>query len=294
MDHSEMRDGRALPIDALTRDDALTTMRASHMAALEAMASAQEAIDEAAAQVVATLSAGYTLVYAAAGSSGLMALADASELTGTFGIPSGQIRVCMAGGVPVDGIMPGNTEDDRNEAILAARAMKSGDLAIILSASGTTPYAIAFAETAKAQGNTVVAIANATKSSLLAMADIAIGLATAPEVVEGSTRLSAGTAQKVALNMISTQAGILLGHVHDGLMVNLVPDNIKLRQRAKEIVTRITGVPPENAQDALEQAGHDTKLAVLMAAGLNIDVARRRLADSGGRLRDCMSETTTN
>lgn len=290
MDHSEMRDGRALPIDALTRDDALTTMRASHMAALEAMASAQEAIDEAAAQVVATLSAGCTLVYAAAGSSGLMALADASELTGTFGIPSRQIRVCMAGGVPVDGIMPGNTEDDRNEAILAARAMNSGDLAIILSASGTTPYAIAFAETAKAQGNTVVAIANATKSSLLAMADIAIGLATAPEVVEGSTRLSAGTAQKVALNMISTQAGILLGHVHDGLMVNLVPDNIKLRQRAQHIVSRITGVPSKVAGDALERAGLDTKLAVLMAAGLNIDVARRKLAESGGRLKDCIPQ----
>ncbi len=294
MDQGDMQDGQALPIDALTRADALAAMRASHMAALAAMASAQGAIDEAAALVADTLCAGGTLVYAAAGSSGLMALADASELTGTFGVPSAQVRVCMAGGVPVDGIMPGNTEDDKNEAALAARAMKPGDLAIILSASGTTPYAIAFAECAKAQGNTVVAIANAAEAPLLTMADAAIGLNTGPEVVEGSTRLSAGTAQKVALNMISTQAGILMGHVHDGLMVNLVPDNIKLRQRAERIVTRITGVQPEAAQDALEQAGHDTKLAVLMAAGLNIDVARRRLADSGGRLRDCMPETTTN
>lgn len=293
MDHSEMRDGQALPIDALTRGDALTAMRASHMAALAAMSVAQSAIDDAAERVAATLLSGAKLVYAAAGSSGLMALADASELAGTFGIPSDQVRVFMAGGVPVDGVMPGDTEDDVQEATAGAQTMQAGDLAIIISASGTTPYAIAFAEAAKAQGNTIVAIANAANAPLLAMADVAIGLSTGPEVVDGSTRLSAGTAQKVALNMISTQAGILLGHVHDGLMVNLVPDNIKLRQRALRIVMQITGVPEDAGLRALGLAGYDTKLAVLMAAGLDIEVAKTRLGESGGRLRDCMPDTKT-
>ena len=293
MDHNKSLDQQALPIDALSRHDALAAMRISHVAALVAMSDAQGAIDDAAERVAATLEAGATLVYAAAGSSGLMALADACELTGTFGIPADQVRVCMAGGVPVDGVMPGGTEDDAGEAIAAAQRMKPADIAIVVSASGTTPYAIAFAEAARAQGNSVVAIANATNSPLLAMADVAINLATGPEVVVGSTRLGAGTAQKVALNMISTQAGILLGHVHDGLMVNLVPDNIKLRKRACQIVTQITNVPEDGAQQALEQARFDTKLAVLIAAGLNIDVATRRLVDSGRRLRDCMPDVKT-
>ncbi|WP_223421569.1 N-acetylmuramic acid 6-phosphate etherase [Tateyamaria pelophila] len=296
MDYSKMQDQQTVPIDTLARSDALATMLASHMAALVAMAPAQAAIDRAAEQVATTLAAGATLVYAAAGSSGLMALADASELAGTFGIPSDQVRVCMAGGVPIDGVMPGDTEDDAQDATRAAQAMKSGDLAIVLSASGTTPYAIAFAKVAKEQGNTVVAIANRENTPLLAMADVAIGLSTGPEVLAGSTRLAAGTAQKVALNMISTQAGILLGHVHDGLMVNLVPDNIKLRQRALRIVMQITEATEETARAALDIAEYDTKLAVLIAAGLNIEVARKRLSESGGRLRACMPDpgTTTN
>ena len=293
MDHSKMQDRQTVPIDTLARRDALAAMLASHMAALAAMAPAQGAIDRAAEQVATALAAGATLVYAAAGSSGLMALADASELAGTFGVSSNQVRVCMAGGVPVDGVMPGDTEDDVQDATLAAQALKPGDLVLVLSASGTTPYAIAFAKTAKARGNTVVAIANAENTPLLALADVGIALSTGPEVVEGSTRLGAGTAQKVALNMISTQAGILLGHVHDGLMVNLVPDNIKLRQRALRIVMQITDVSEEIAQSALDLANSDTKLAVLLAAGLNIEVARKRLSESSGRLRDCMPDTRT-
>lgn len=281
-------------IDALSRLDALAAMRASHVAALEAMVQAHAGIDRAAERVAETLRAGARLVYAAAGSSGLMALADASELAGTFGIDPAQVRVCMAGGVPVDGLMPGDTEDDVEAGTRAAETMNDGDLAIVLSASGTTPYALAFARTARARGNSVVGIANKPDTPLLDLADIAIGLGSGPEVVEGSTRLGAGTAQKVALNMISTQAGILLGHVHDGLMVNLVADNIKLRARAQRIVMQVTGADTETAGNALEQAGHDTKLAVLIAAGVNADAAEKRLRAAGGRLSDCMPDAPTN
>ncbi len=284
------------PIDALTRGDALSAMLASQLAAVGAVSQAQAEIDCAADHLAVALAAGKTLVYAAAGSSGLMALADACELPGTFGVATHQVRICMAGGVPTDGVMPGDTEDNVHDAIAAAGEMSPGDVVVVVSASGTTPYACAFAETASAQGNTVIAIANVAGSRLLEVADVAITLATDAEVIDGSTRLGAGTAQKVALNMISTQAGILLGHVHDGLMVNVVPDNIKLRKRASRIVTQITGVTEDIAVRALIQSGYSTKLAVLIASGLDIDPARERLESAQGCLRECLpgqrTETT--
>lgn len=278
------------PIDALTPDQALRAMIASHVAAVNTAASALPEIEAASQAVARALTAGASLYYAAAGSSGLMALADGSELPGTFGVAQSQIKICMAGGVPIDGAMPGNTEDDTGQAERDAAPMSPGDVAIVVSASGTTPFALAFAEHARAKGNTVIAIANVANSKLLQIADIAIALPTAPEVLAGSTRLGAGTVQKVALNMISTQAGVLMGHVHDGLMVNLHPDNIKLRQRAADIVTRIAQVPDAAAKSALTTSSYDTKLAVLIARGQDPASARTMLTQTGGKLRDCLKQ----
>ncbi len=278
------------PIDALSETDALGVMLASQMDALSAVAPALAAIAAAAHLVADAVTRGAVVHYAAAGSSGLMALADACELPGTFRIPQDQIRVHMAGGVPVNGHMPGGTEDDLTEAATAARAVKDGDVAIVVSASGTTPYALRFAETAAARGARIVAIANVANAALFKGADSAITLATAGEVIDGSTRLGAGTAQKVALNMISTRAGILLGHVHDGMMVNLNPDNIKLRGRAAGIVARIAGVDSAAAEQALQQTGYDTKLATLVATGLEIGAARALLDRHAGHLRACLAD----
>ena len=278
------------PIDAVSRIEALGQMLASHAAAAKAVSVAVAEIDAAAELIASTVTGGGKLVYAAAGSSGLMALADACELPGTFGIPQGQIRIAMAGGVPADGRMPGDTEDQTTEAVATAREMQPGDIAIVLSASGTTRYACAFAEEAGKRGSKVIGIANVPGSRLLALSDIAIAIPTDAEVVAGSTRLGAGTAQKIALNMISTQAGILLGHVHDGLMVNLNPDNIKLRTRAADIVVKIAHVTSDAATRALGQAGYDTKLAVLIASGMTKAEARALLEQNNHRLRDCMTE----
>jgi len=282
--HSEA----AQTIDALPRQDALDAMLVSHVAALVSLKKALPQIDAAAEIIASALSDGSTLFYAAAGSSGLMALADASELPGTFGVRQEQIRICMAGGVPVDGCMPGETEDATDDAAEAANGMADGDVAIVVSASGTTLFALAFAEAARERGSKVIAVANAPGSRLLALGDVAVALPTAPEVVSGSTRLGAGTAQKVALNMISTQAGILLGHVHDGMMVNLNPDNIKLRKRAVNIVMEIANVPEHDARDALSGAGYDTKIAALTASGVEVRSARGLLEKAKGRLRDCL------
>lgn len=282
--------GGTRPIDTMPRLDALSVMLASHAAAVTAVSGAQNAIDEAAECIAKAVGTGGTLFYVAAGSSGLMALADASELPGTFGIPSHQIRICMAGGVPTDGVMPGDTEDEVSEAIAFAQEMRPQDVAIVVSASGTTPFAVAFAEVAKTQGNAVVGLSNVSGSQLLEISHIAIALATEPEVLAGSTRLGAGTAQKVALNMISTQAGILLGHVYKGLMVNFIPDNKKLRLRARDIVMAITNVSEVQADRALELAAYDTKLAILISTGLDIETARENLIQTGGHLSRCMPE----
>jgi N-acetylmuramic acid 6-phosphate etherase len=279
-----------LPVDALPRRDALVAMLAAHVAAAQAVADGLDGIAAAAERVAQAVTAGGTLVYCAAGSSGLMALADAAELPGTFGVPQRQIRIAMAGGVPVDGAMPGDTEDDTGAARDIADACGPHDLALVLSASGTTPFAVAIAEAMRAAGIPVIALSTTPGSRLLDLADIAIAIPTAPEVVAGSTRLGSGTAQKIALNMISTQAGILLGHVHDGMMVNLHADNTKLRARAAAIVARIAQVPDDAAQSALAAAGQNTKLAVLIAAGAGQETATRLLADHDDRLRPALAD----
>ena len=287
-------DAQRPAIDALPAEDALGVMLDSHIAAAEAVRGALPALARAADLVAATLTRGGTLTYAAAGSSGLMALSDASELAGTFGVSPAQTRIEMAGGVPVDADMPGDTEDDTGAATRIAGAMGPNDLALIVSASGTTPYALAVAGAVRDRGLPVIAIANVAQAPLLDMADVAIAVPTAPEVIEGSTRLGAGTAQKVALNMISTLAGIRMGHVHDGLMVNLRPDNIKLRARAAAIVTRITGVSPASADAALKTTGYDTKPAVLVAMGADLAEARKLLSENDNRLRPCLERRTAS
>lgn len=274
--------------------DDLSAMLASQVAALDVVGGALDAIAAGAALMAETLKRGARLHYAAAGSSGLMALADAAELPGTFGVAQTQIAVHMAGGVPVDGVMPGNTEDNTDDARRDAEAVRPGDTAIILSASGTTPYALAFAETARNEGAKAICLANRPETPLFQSADIAIALPTAPEFVDGSTRLGAGTAQKVALNLMSTQMGILLGHVHDGMMVNLNPDNIKLRKRAATIVCRIAEVDNSAAEKALTVSGYDTKAAALVARGLPIASARALLKQHQGILSVCLAAMKTS
>ena len=271
-------------IDTLTPKQAIGAMVASHLAAVRAVDTARDAIATAARLMADRLHAGGTVHYAAAGSSGLMALADAAELPGTFSVPQARVRIHMAGGVPSDGAMPGDVEDDVAAARRAAQAVGSSDLAIVLSASGTTPYALAFAEAAKSNGAPVIAITTTPDSPLLRMADIAICAPCGTEVVEGSTRLGAGTAQKVVLNVISTLAGSLMGHVHRGLMVNLHADNAKLRARSVAIVARLSGVGEREAEEALAATNGAVKPAVLVARGLTAEQARQSLEQGGGHL----------
>ncbi len=277
-------------LDRLDGPAGLARMLDGQIAALESLRPALPALESAAALVADTLRGPGRLVYAAAGSSGLMALADASELPGTFGIAPRRLAIRMAGGVPTDAAMPGGTEDDTGAAATVIAELRPGDLVIALSASGTTPYPTMIAQGAAAQGALVIAIACNPGTPLLAAADVAICLATPPEPLAGSTRMGAATAQKAALNLISTRACVLLGHVHDGMMVNLVADNAKLRSRARAIVARVAGVDDDHAARALGLAGGAVKLGCLIAAGATPEAAKDLLTRHRGHLRPALAE----
>ncbi len=250
------------------------------------------AIAGGAAAMAAAIRGGGVLHYVAAGSSGLMAAADALELGGTYSIPAERLRIHMAGGLPTGIEMPGGTEDDTAALDAALADLAAGDVVIAVSASGTTPYTLAAARIARATGATLVAIANNAGTPLLASADHPICVATPPELVSGSTRMGAGTAQKIALNMLSTLMAVELGHVHDGMMVNLRADNAKLRARAAGMVCRIAGVG-DDAAAALDATGGEVKPAVLIAAGrLSPERAHALLRETEGNLRAALARLT--
>lgn len=286
MRRTETQHQHARGLQSAAPATALARLLAGQADAVAAISPALAAIEDAAGRMAATLAAGGRVGYAGAGSSGLMALADALELFGTFGIPADRTPVFFAGGAAALLAMTGAVEDDAASAgrDLAAAGLGPGDLLIAVSASGSTPYTLAAAEAARARGVAVAAIANAASSPLLAAADVAILLDTGPELVAGSTRMGAATAQKVALNLISTLAGLRLGHVHDGYMVNLVADNAKLRDRAARIVATIAGADEAAARAALAATGGAVKPALLVAAGARPDDARRLLDETGGHV----------
>ena len=263
-------------------------------AQVDAAGSVQAAIPQIAAAaglVAARLKAGGRLVYAAAGSSGLMALADALELPGTFGIARDRVVVLLAGGDAALKDLAGAPEDDVGEAksAVAQAGVGAGDCLIALSASGSTPYAIAAVEEARRRGAATIALANNRAAPLLEKADVGILLETPPEVIAGSTRMGAGTAQKAALGILSSLVMIRLGRVHDGLMVDLRIDNEKLRRRAVAIVMQIAGCGAEAAAVALEAAGDSVKLAVLVARGATPARARDLVAAADGNLRKALA-----
>ncbi|HYH46589.1 MAG TPA: N-acetylmuramic acid 6-phosphate etherase [Thermoanaerobaculia bacterium] len=281
---TQHRDAKGL--HALAPRIALDRLLGGQLDAAAVVASAMPAIEAAARLAARTLEGDGRLGYAGAGSSGLMALADALELAGTFGIPAERTPVLFAGGAAALLAMTGAVEDDDAAATrdLEAAGLGTGDAVIAVSASGSTPYTLAIAEAARARGVAVVGIANAVGSPLLGTADVAILLDTGPELVAGSTRMCAATAQKIALNMISTLTGLLLGHVYDGYMVNVVADNAKLRDRAARIVGAVSGATEAVARAALDSTGGAVKSAVLVAAGTDQATAESLLAASGGHI----------
>ena len=288
---TEQMHDAAQGIDKLPLQQVAAILAEGQVAAAQAVHGALDAIAEGAFTIANALRNGGTLHYVAAGSSGLMAAADAQELGGTFSIPAENLRIHMAGGLPTGVEMPGHTEDQTSDLTTTLQSLTHTDVIIAVSASGTTPYTVVACEIAAARGAKIVAIANNPGTPLLTMADCPILLETPPEVLSGSTRMGAGTAQKIALNMLSTLMAFELGHVYDGMMVNLRADNIKLRQRACSIIQRAADVPEDTAHSALDAAEGNVKVAVLMAKkDVSLEKARALLSENGGHLRPALEQ----
>lgn len=288
---TEQRHDAAQDLDLRPDAGILTLLARGQADAAASVVQAVPALERAAAAAASSIREGGRLIYAAAGSSGLMALADALELPGTYGLRRDQIVVLLAGGMDALSDMKGGPEDDGAAAQDAMAALGPGpkDCVIALTASGQTPYPLMAAKTASAAESRTIGIANNADAALFDVVDIPVLLPTPPEVIAGSTRMGAGTAQKIALNMLSTMMAIRLGHVHDGLMVNLVADNDKLRLRARGIVAQIAQVGPDIAARALDTSNGAVKPAVLIAAGTDMAGADALLDRHGGNLRQALA-----
>ena len=258
--------------------------------AIGAVRQATPAIAAAATILAERLAAGGRLAYAGAGTSIRVAVQDGSELPATFGMPEAKILYLIAGGRAAMFDTLADAEDDGADGAAQADVLNAADTMIAVAASGSTPFTVAAAKRAREKGAFVIAVVNNPGSQLGQTADLEILLPSGPEVIAGSTRMGAGTAQKAALNLLSTLTHIKLGAVHDGLMVNVETGNIKLRRRAAGIVATIAQVDEARAAAALETAGGHVKPAVLLCAGAkDIAAAQRLLHAAKGNLRLAMS-----
>jgi N-acetylmuramic acid 6-phosphate etherase len=290
---TEQRHDKAMGLDVMHPALALRLLSSGQQAAAKVVDAAIESLSAAAAIAAYALAAGGRLAYAGAGSSGLMAMADALELPGTYGIALDKVVVLLAGGAASLTDLAGGYEDDMELARQDVRkaGIGRGDCLIAVSASGSTPYALAAANEARQRGARVVAMANNAGAVLFQDAEVAILLQTPPEVISGSTRMGAATAQKIAFNMFSTLVGIHLGHVYDGHMVNLKADNAKLRGRAVRIVSDIAGIGAPEAGRYLTTSSGSVKIAILLAAGArDVAAAEAALAEAGQSLRRALSQ----
>jgi N-acetylmuramic acid 6-phosphate etherase len=265
--------------------------------AIGAIRPALPAIAAAAEALAQRLKDGGRIVYAGAGASGLLAAGDAMEIGPTFDWPDGRVFVLLAGGTDLTPGMKGDVEDhdERGRAEAEALKLTPDDAIVAVAASGTTRYTLAVMEiAAKAQALTI-AIANNADAPMLKAADRAILLETGPEAISGSTRMNAGTAQKAVLNMLSSLTMIRLNRVHDGMMVDLRVQNVKLRDRAIGILVNITGAPKDTAARALAACHDRIKPAALVLSGHTPADAERILSQVGGSLRAALeSPESTN
>lgn len=249
-------------------------------AAIAAVRAALPALERAVAEALPRIRAGGRLVYCGAGTSGRIAVQDAVELWPTYSFPPERVAFVLAGGTEALIRAREGAEDDVAAARAAIRALAPGprDVVLALAASGRTPFVLAAVGEAKAAGALTVGIANDPHAPLLAAADIAVALPTGAEFPAGSTRMVAGTAQKIALNLFSTALMVRLGRVHRGRMVALQATNAKLRARALRLLRELCGVGEAEAGRLLDQAGGDLRLALWLAAGADPATARARLA----------------
>ncbi len=288
---TEGRNPRTAAIDTLPTLDVLRLINDEDATVAGAVCQALPDIARAVDAVVESLRQGGRLFYVGAGTSGRLAVLDAVELAPTYSAPPDLVVPIIAGGPPaltrsLEGV---EDRDDEGRRDLLGAGVKSGDVVVGLAASGRTPYVLGALAAAREVGATTVGMSCNQPAPILDAADIGVALLVGPEVIAGSTRMKAGTAQKMALNLLSTAAMVRLGKVHDNLMVDVQVKNSKLERRARGIVVEIAGVNDEEAGALLAQAGYEVKTAVVMAMlDVGAEEARARLATAGGVLRQAL------
>jgi N-acetylmuramic acid 6-phosphate etherase len=286
---TEQRNPRTQQIDLADSLGIVDLMHAEDQQVPAAVATQREQIAEAISTAETVFRRGGRLFYVGAGTSGRLGVLDASECPPTFGTDPEMVQGIIAGGAAALTRAMEGAEDrlDAAREDLDARGVRAGDFVIGIAASGTTPYVRVALEHAKSLGaHTAIVACSPPPASTLAAADIAIVAVTGPEVVTGSTRLKAGTATKLVLNMITTGAMIRLGKTFGNLMVDLRATNDKLTDRSQRIVAEVCDVDREAARALLDEAGGRVKLAIVMhALGVSRDEAERRLEDAGGVIR---------
>ena len=243
--------------------------------------------------IVAGIRKGGRLIYMGAGSSGRMAVLDAAECQPTFGTPPELVQALIAGGGRAITQAVEGAEDDvrRAERELRTRKLTGNDVVVGVTASGTTPYVLAALKYARGRRATTVAITSNRGTPVTRLAKIVIAAEVGPEVLTGSTRMKAGTAQKMVLNMLSTAVMARLGHVYENLMIDVVLTNEKVAKRALRILAEASGKSVSAAEHALRAAGHNMRVAlVMLKLGVEAREARRRLKETQGNLRRALRE----
>ncbi len=282
---TERRNPRTQEIDLADPAGIVDLMLEEDAAVREAVGSQRAQIAEAIAAAERVFRAGGRLFYVGAGTSGRLGVLDASECPPTFGTEPTMVQGIIAGGVAALTSAQEGAEDDVGQARadLSARGVRSGDMVVGIAASGTTPYVRVALEHARSIGaRTAIVACSPPPPDMLAAADIAIVAVTGPEVLTGSTRLKAGSATKLILNMITTGAMIRLGKTYGNLMVDLRATNAKLADRSARIVAEVCGLSRDDAKGLLTLAGGRVKLAIVMHA-LRVDASEAQLRlDAGG------------
>jgi N-acetylmuramic acid 6-phosphate etherase len=297
---TEESSSRYSGIDCWEAADVLESLIEGQFSAVAAVRAAIPAVQSAAVAMEARLQERGRLVYAGAGTSGRLAVQDGAELAPTFGWPNERLLFLMAGGQAALLHSVEGAEDDIAAArqLIAQQAISTDDVLIAVAASGTTPFTLACLREARTRGALTIGIANNRGTPILEESDHPIFLDTGPEPIAGSTRLKAGTAQKITLNALSTTLMVLLGRVYRGLMIDVRASNEKLIRRSQDMLVQLTGCSRRDAQNALSMASGSVKLAVLLLHGCDLNIAENLLRRANGHLskaldlfRECRSDS---
>ena len=290
---TEQNNPASAAIDEMTTLEMMTLINQEDQKAALSIAPILPQIAAAVDLIAERLQQNGRLIYCGAGTSGRLGILDAAECPPTFGTEPGQVVGLIAGGREAMFQAQEGAEDDEAAAVsdLTAIELTAADVVVGLSASGRTPYAVSALRYARQRGAATIAVASSPASPLAQEADIALTAFPGPEVIAGSTRLKAGTVQKLILNMLSTGTMIRLGKVYGNRMVDLQATNEKLARRALRIVQEVTGAEEKTCQENLRKAEGNAKLAIFLAfSGLSPEAGKRCLQKSAGHLKTALNK----